>query len=75
MSMMFNYGGSKSDIVMEEVINTEVGVQYKSFGLNLYNMDFSGKNLLITDVEKPIQMTMTTKDVSMFLLEMQLIKV
>ena len=54
---------------MEEVINTEVGVQYKSFGLNLYNMDFSGKNLLITDVEKLIQMTMTTKDVSMFLLE------
>ena len=75
MRSMFNYGVPKSDIVMEEVINTEVGVQYKSFGLNLYNMDFSGKNLLITDVEKLIQMTMTTKDVSMFLLEMQLIKV
>ena len=52
MRAMFNYGAPKSDIVMEEVINTEVGVQYKSFGLNLYNMDFSGKNLLITDVEK-----------------------
>ena len=52
MRAMFNYGAPKSDIVMEEVINTAVGVQYKSFGLNIYNMDFSGKNLLITDVEK-----------------------
>ncbi len=36
---------------MEEVVDTEFGVKYKTFGLNLYNMDFSGKNLLITNPE------------------------
>ena len=65
---------SKSDIVMEEVINTEVGVQYKSFGLNLYNMDFSGKNLLITD-ERSITDDYDYKGRKYVPIETQLIKV
>jgi len=48
---MFNYGNPKEDITLEEVVDTEFGVKYKTFGLNLYNMDFSGKNLLITNPE------------------------
>jgi len=48
---MFNYGKPKEDITLEEAIDTEFGVKYKNSGLNIYNIDFRGKNMLVVNPE------------------------